>query len=478
MFTLFPFPRSGYIRGNFSHRGRFMEKRHKHPPLLPEYWLYWTYLRPELLRQPLRSSEGHTLAIIEPGRRNEDNGPDFINAILEINGMRCRGDVEFHLTPREWFRHGHAQDERYRNVALHVLWDAPGGIPVALRGRFPHLLLRSHLNMPEEAWRAYMIELEGASDAGSPAFQDPGALSPARIADLAEQRFRRKIERLRSWFCQFSPEDLLYIALAEALGYSKNKFPFRQLMWECPPSRVYAAIPTLQRSPLSIWIYLALRGGLLPPAAVARKTLLPPSLAATVREIYEGFARQGFYPLLGLRDWNFSRLRPSNHPVLRLAALAQLLYRHQSPGLWEKLLAAAMQRLPLHATLPAWEDCFRCRPGEPLGAVLGYFLRRSHGSPHFRRLPGQMIGATRLKQFFVNGLLPLLITWAERSGNQGFRAYLEGLFEAFPSAEDPGVIRRQLQLISDPALARRIAQSAFYQQGMLELAASRAALQP
>ncbi len=448
-----------------------MKKCRKHRPLIPEYWLYWTYLRPELLRLPLRSSEGQSLAIIEPGRRNEDNGPDFINAILDINGLRCRGDVEFHLTPQDWFRHGHSQDERYRNVALHVLWDAPGGIPAGLQGRFPHLLLRSHLNIPEEAWRAYMAGLEGASDSGNPRFEAPASLSPARIADLAEQRFRRKIERLRSWQRQFSPEELLYIALAEALGYSKNKFPFRQLMWECPPSRVYAAIPPLQRSPLSFWIYLALRGGLLPPAAVSRKCPLPPSLAGEVREIYERFARRGIYPLLALRDWNFSRLRPSNHPTLRLAALAQLLYQHQSPGLWEKLLAVAMQRLPLGAILPGWVDCFRCSPAEPLAAVLGHFL-------HFSRLPGRMIGATRLKQFFVNGLLPLLISWAELSGNLGFRAYLEGLFETFPSAEDPGVIRRQIQFISDPVLARRVAQSAFYQQGMLEFRASRAALQP
>lgn len=447
-----------------------MEKPRKQGLPVAEYWLYWTYLRPELLRLPLYSSEGHSLAIIDPGRRNEDNGPDFINAILEINGLRCRGDVEFHLTPQDWFRHGHARDERYRNVLLHVLWDAPEGIPAGLQERFPHLLLRSCLKIPEEAWRAQMLALEETSSAGSRGLPS-AALSPGRIAQLAEERLRRKIERLRHWQQQFSLPDLLYIVLAETLGYSQNQFPLRHLLWECPPSRVYAAIPPRERSPLAIWIYLALEGGLLPPAAVARKTALPPSLAALVREIYERFVRRGFYPRLALRDWHFSRLRPANHPALRLAALAQLLYQHQAPGLWEKLSGVAMQRLPLPATLAAWEDCLRCRAGQPLEAVLSHLL-------HFRRLPGQLIGATRLRQFLVNGLLPLLITWAERSGNQGFRAYLEGLWESFPSAEDPGVIRRQLQLISDPALARRIAQSAFYQQGMLELAACQGVRQP
>ena len=109
---------------------------------IPEYWLYWTYLKPEWFKTPLHSTEGHTVSILHPGRRNEDNGPDFLEAVVEIDGLRCRGDVEFHICAEDWFRHGHQQDQRYRNVVLHILWDARGQIPENLSARFPHILLR------------------------------------------------------------------------------------------------------------------------------------------------------------------------------------------------------------------------------------------------------------------------------------------------------------------------------------------------
>ena len=72
----------------------------------------------------------------------------------------------------------------------------------------------------------------------------------------------------------------------------------------------------------------------------------------------------------------------------------------------------------------------------------------------------------------VNSLLPLLCIWARQTGSFGFREYLSELYETFPSTEDAGVIRSQLNQIDNAGLAKAIRKSAFYQQGMLEYMAT------
>jgi hypothetical protein len=431
---------------------------------IPEYWLYWTYQRPDLLCEFLQSIEGVPITIIDPGEKNEDNGPDFRNAVVEINSLRCRGDVEFHISPEDWFRHGHHQDERYRNVILHVVWEVKKPLSFKLTSRFPHLALRPQLKLPESRWREKMKTLEekkrcpgGMSSLSPPAIDD--------IANLAEQRFQRKIDRLRDWCRQFSMETVFFIVLAEVLGYSKNKFPFRQLAWENPPDQIFNAIPPLQRSPLSIWVYLALRGGLLESRVfLKRKTPASPGVLLAV-SLFQQFQERGFYPGLKLSDWNFSRVRPHNHPCIRLAGLAQLLYIYQSPGLFEKLLTIAIRRLPLPETLRQWYSCFQF----PFDQATGKVLQTLQG---IRSLPRILIGSTRQRQFFLNGLLPLLHIWADFTGNEGFRAYLGGLYESFPSAEEQTFVNAQLRFISDHRLASKFRSSGFLQQGMIEYLAN------
>ena len=40
---------------------------------------------------------------------------------IEVDGRRRRGDVEIHLTPTDWGRHGHDGDAAFAGVILHVV---------------------------------------------------------------------------------------------------------------------------------------------------------------------------------------------------------------------------------------------------------------------------------------------------------------------------------------------------------------------
>jgi len=59
--------------------------------------------------------------IIYPGEFNINEGPDFQNAKLIIQGKEVVGDMEFHINSLDWLKHRHHQDEKYNRVVLHIV---------------------------------------------------------------------------------------------------------------------------------------------------------------------------------------------------------------------------------------------------------------------------------------------------------------------------------------------------------------------
>ena len=88
--------------------------------MLTEIW------RRQLVDQKnLLTSEGRKVQVISPGRRNNDRGPDFLDAAVAVEGVgMLRGDVELHVRARDWWAHGHHRDRNYDGVVLHVvMWE-------------------------------------------------------------------------------------------------------------------------------------------------------------------------------------------------------------------------------------------------------------------------------------------------------------------------------------------------------------------
>lgn len=70
---------------------------------------------------PLKTLSGSRIKVLVPGEKNKFSGPDFRNAIIEINGSPFRGDVEIHRRMKDWYWHGHHLDKNYDKVVLHVV---------------------------------------------------------------------------------------------------------------------------------------------------------------------------------------------------------------------------------------------------------------------------------------------------------------------------------------------------------------------
>ena len=69
----------------------------------------------------MRTVDGRVVQVIDPGKLNNDAGPDFFNAKVSIDGHLWAGNVEIHVKASDWRRHKHDTDTAYDSVILHVV---------------------------------------------------------------------------------------------------------------------------------------------------------------------------------------------------------------------------------------------------------------------------------------------------------------------------------------------------------------------
>jgi hypothetical protein len=434
-----------------------MQVQNKNKPIfrVQEHHLVWTYERHEYLMSELWTTDGVLLEVIEPGTSNLDNGPDYLNALLKIDGVLMRGDIEFHLDWRDWYRHGHDKDRRYERIILHVLWKNDGKSPEDLKKRFHHMAISQNLNISFQKWRDIMIKLASHSYI-SKLKANRLILTDSKLQELAWNRFLRKCHVMSSRAKNYHWEDVLYIGLAQALGYCKNSVPFTQLIEQVPPSMLLKIIPPLHRSSLFFFVTLSWHAGLLDRPIHPPKKSNHPAYQQMIYHI-----RQQFQNLLPtqrqqLVSWNFSRVRPSNNPYLRLAGFAQIFFNFQSFSLFSQLFNIISSRPSVAKLLPQIEKIL-CTP---LSFDLIRFLKTGLG---FNFPIQRTMGRERCELFVLNILLPLFYVWAQKNDNTGFLLYLEDIYFNFPKVDK----NKALQCISIK-VEQKARNKAYVQQGIME----------
>lgn len=405
---------------------RSSRKRDLHRQI-PEALLARLWRERATRQQDLRTTEGRRVKVLYPGRRGTEAGPDFRDALIytESSGL-VRGDVELHLHPRDWDRHGHASDHRYNGVVLHgVLAPPQSSQPLPGGGAAPAVELSPLLDPAPKTVAANpgqrsvlwaMLKPHGY----------PKPASKSEALDLLERagraRFLQKSASSAPLTKELGAEEALYQALMESLGYSENRTGFLELARRIPYRalmKAAARVPQADRLH-RIWEILLQTAGF--------------------ENASDHPLRPG--PVMAPRQWRLFRIRPANHPRRRIAGAAILLHRTAAPGL---LASAAL-----------WTGGKSFKP-----LLQNLTVTDPSGGP-------ALIGRSRALDIAVNVFLPLLRAYALHKGKKTLAGEALQLFTSAPKLQ-PNRITREMEKILFPRPWRPLGNTALRQQGLIHL---------
>ena len=371
----------------------------------------------------LRTTEGRRVKILYPGRRGVEAGPDFRDALIYREGTGLeRGDVELHLTPKDWNRHGHASDHRYNGVVLHGVLappDAPQPLPHG--GAAPAVGLQDLLQPYSN------FDYKGKKDQrnllwahlNSRGYPKPATRPEAFLIleRAGRARFLQKAAAFLSLMEKINPQEALYQSLMESLGYSENRAGFLELAQRVPYQTLMKAA-----------------------SAVPQKDHL-----AHIQEILlqtAGFGKGQKNSVMDRRQWRLFRIRPANHPRRRIAGAAVLLHRTATPG----LLASAVQ----------W-----VRDGSFKPLLQNLAVADPTGGP-------ALIGRSRALDMAVNVFLPLVHAHAGQARGAALADHALRLFASAPKLQS-NRITREMEETLFPKPWRPLGNAAVRQQGLIHL---------
>jgi len=427
------------------------------PP--PERLLQGIWHHQRLLRDRLRTLDGRTVRVLHPGFWNHEGGPDFRNAVLQFDSPPAQsGDVEIDLHPSGWRAHGHDRNPAFRNVALHVVWEAETKVDSCL----PTLAIGSLLDAPVDELRSW-IGSEAAKEIPSLLMGRCSAplrdLAAAELDEMLRQaatvRLHAKATQLRARARQAGWEQTLWEGLFRALGYKHNAWPMQSIA-ELLPHLLAAEGPKRHRLQ-TLQARLFGVSGLL-PADLVRGSAAVDNYLRAVWDVWWREREELTEKILPRQLWRFHGLRPANHPLRRLALAAHWI----SSG-------------TLVARLEKW---FTKEP--PQGALLNSLLEilqierddfwARHWTFRSARMakPQPLIGAQRVTDLAMNVILPWF--WARGAAGKSEvpQRTAEQRYFAWPRGEDNALLRlaRQRLLGGTKSPAFRTAAA---QQGLLQI---------
>ena len=416
-------------------------KPNRRPEHIPEHLLARLWRNRDWRRRSLALTGGRRLRVLYPGRPASGPGPDFRDALLQIQGGHpVLGDVEVHRESRGWREHGHHRDPRYNRVLLHVVAQTPGGehSPRHDGEEVPVVGLMEDDQELEE-----VLQSTDATGLSLPLLQRWRSLATQHLSRLlgeaGRKRFLEKSARFQSLLRPEDQEQLLYSRTLEALGYSQNRQPFLELANRLPWSLVReVGNSTSPGERIPVMEGLLRRTAGLPctrqlPGELTRVEAALSLLNPPLQRLLAGIAPMAPSP------WCFAGVRPPNQPHRRIAGAARLLARYVDSGF-----------VPLLLPLVAGQELQKLR--HAFTTVEG---------------PTSFVGPQRALDIVVNVVLPLFHARAILARDHTLAGSCLRLYDGAPRLEGNEFTREMATLLQIPA--RNIVIGALRQQGLMHL---------
>jgi hypothetical protein len=304
----------------------------------------------------LKTTDGKSIEVIDPGLHNHNAGPDFFNAKVKIDGTLWVGNVEIHDKASDWYVHGHDKDGRYDNVILHIA----GQIDTTVQTSNGHLLPQMQLDVPQKVKDHYQELI--TIDQYPPCYQIIPQLTTLMIHSwmnaLQTERLEQKTEAIQQRVdqCNGSWESAYFVTLARNYGFGINGEAFETWARSIPLLDVDHHRDNL----FQIEAIFMGQAGLLELDAIPERyqqEALKEGYFTKLRDEYLYLAHKFSLHPMDYKLWRFLRLRPQNFPHIRIAQLANLYFQRKA-GLSQLLECDTVEKMENSlktSVTPYWE---------------------------------------------------------------------------------------------------------------------------
>jgi len=267
-----------------------------------------------------RTTSGKTVRIVQFGEWNRGAGPDFSQTAVEIDGELRTGPLELDPEAADWEAHGHATNQEFQEVILHVVFRADA------RRTFTRTL--DHREVPQ----VVISEMQLSDALNRPqrevAIAHPGrCVAPLKglpvgaierlLTEAATLRASNKAARFLRTADAHGRDAALFQATAETLGYRGNSLPMRLLAQRAPLALLKAESETAEAILFGIAGFLTAQ----------MHELVPSDTREYLRDLWDTWWKnRARFEVSADRSipWKTHGQRPANHPHRRVGALSAL----------------------------------------------------------------------------------------------------------------------------------------------------------
>ncbi len=270
----------------------------------------------------LKTTTGDSLTLINQGNQNFDQGPDFLNARVQIGKTILAGSVEVHVYSKQWNQHNHQSDTNYKSVILHVVWEHDADVyningsllpTLELKSIVPKMLFKRYRQLleKEQLQKRFFVPCENFLDSV------PDIKWVAWKTRLATERLEAKNNKVFEILhdTQIHWDETMWRMMAANFGGKMNGHVFQKIA-ETIPQKLLARHKNI---PSAIEAILFGQGGQLNGSLEGKYPRMLQKEYAFYKQKYNLSQVDGsFY---------FARMRPANFPTIRLAQLAALIIK-------------------------------------------------------------------------------------------------------------------------------------------------------
>jgi hypothetical protein len=399
-----------------------------------------------MARDELTTTGGEPIRIIYPGRKNDDRGGDFRDAVIATSQGIIKGDIEVHVKSSDWQAHRHHQDPAYNQVILHVVLEDNGEAainlhngktaPILALDKYVRGAVRVHSSLPCRK------TVKGLASDTLAEFLD----------STGEERFSAKTAEFQAELTQMEASQCLYQGIMAALGYAKNKLPMLKLARSLPLS----ILQSMTQGEISEKECLAQLQALL----LGTAGLLPSQRQnkeykgdGRVEKLEGLWAASGNTKAMSEDEWHLFKVRPNNFPLRRIAAMSYLVRRYRERGMVEEVVNMIK------------EGYLRLERGFRVTAD-GYWASHFDFGLSSQSYNPSLIGRWRAADIAVNILLPFTFAWSRLNSRPeaGGRAF--DLYRGYPRLAANTVERHMMKQLG---LNSSLINSARRQQGLIQI---------